>query len=316
MGGNGGGGGGSQDSNGMERLAGETDQQYIARQTRLREEARVRMAAKFGNGNGSKRTMGGIGSSPHPSSSSSGVDAFNMDAITGTLSSGIGSAATGLSSAFSFASGAVNSSSARNVAKDVSSMGMGLWSTLSSSAKEVANNMNMEGMNMNVGMDGFGAANQEDGLASLRQQVERERSARGSSGTAYAGFGSESVLANNGTGSSRGTGGMKQNTASVGSVGSNSSGSNSNNNISNNNNNYNNAIMTGSHHDLSSAAPLPGESDQTFMQRQLKIREEAKAKAAAAKASASATSGAPMGGGAVAKLKVDKDDDFFASFGA
>ena len=49
---------GAGDPNGMERLAGETDQQYIARQTRLRDEARARMAAKFG-GSG----MGGVGSS-------------------------------------------------------------------------------------------------------------------------------------------------------------------------------------------------------------------------------------------------------------
>ena len=43
---------GSQDPNGMERLMGETDQQYVARQTRLREEAKARMASKFGNNGG------------------------------------------------------------------------------------------------------------------------------------------------------------------------------------------------------------------------------------------------------------------------
>jgi ADP-ribosylation factor GTPase-activating protein 1 len=48
------------DPNGMERLLGESDQQYIARQTRLREEAKARMAAKFGNSGG---RMGGVGSS-------------------------------------------------------------------------------------------------------------------------------------------------------------------------------------------------------------------------------------------------------------
>lgn len=46
------------DPNGMERLAGETDEAYIARQTRLRDEAKARMAAKFGGGGG----MGGVGS--------------------------------------------------------------------------------------------------------------------------------------------------------------------------------------------------------------------------------------------------------------
>jgi hypothetical protein len=56
--GGGGAAGGSNDPNGMERLAGESDQEYIARQTRLREEAKARMAAKFGGSGG----LGGVGS--------------------------------------------------------------------------------------------------------------------------------------------------------------------------------------------------------------------------------------------------------------
>ena len=51
-----------EDRNGMERLTGETDEQYVLRQTRLRDEAKARMAAKFGGG--------GL-SSAGPSSSSS-----------------------------------------------------------------------------------------------------------------------------------------------------------------------------------------------------------------------------------------------------
>merc|ERR1712003_266451 len=39
-----------EDRNGMERLTGETDEQYVMRQTRLRDEAKARMAAKFGGG--------------------------------------------------------------------------------------------------------------------------------------------------------------------------------------------------------------------------------------------------------------------------
>merc|ERR1712003_320594 len=39
-----------EDRNGMERLTGETDEQYVLRQTRLRDEAKARMAAKFGGG--------------------------------------------------------------------------------------------------------------------------------------------------------------------------------------------------------------------------------------------------------------------------
>ena len=48
---------GAPDPNGMERLPGESDADYIARQTRLRDEAKARMAAKFGGGG-----MGGVGS--------------------------------------------------------------------------------------------------------------------------------------------------------------------------------------------------------------------------------------------------------------
>lgn len=51
------GGKGAPDPNGMERLPGESDADYIARQTRLRDEAKARMAAKFGRGG-----MGGVGS--------------------------------------------------------------------------------------------------------------------------------------------------------------------------------------------------------------------------------------------------------------
>merc|ERR1711935_847754 len=39
-----------EDRNGMERLTGESDEQYVVRQTRLRDEAKARMAAKFGGG--------------------------------------------------------------------------------------------------------------------------------------------------------------------------------------------------------------------------------------------------------------------------
>ena len=54
-----------QDPNGLQRLLGETDDQYIIRQTRLKEEARQRMALKFG-GNGQQGSrMAGIGSDPN-----------------------------------------------------------------------------------------------------------------------------------------------------------------------------------------------------------------------------------------------------------
>lgn len=48
-----------EDPNGIERLSGESDEQYVMRQTRLRDEAKARMAAKFGGGG-----LSGVGSGP------------------------------------------------------------------------------------------------------------------------------------------------------------------------------------------------------------------------------------------------------------
>lgn len=56
-----------EDPNGIERLSGESDEQYVMRQTRLRDEAKARMAAKFGGGG-----MGGVGSSSSVSAPPSG----------------------------------------------------------------------------------------------------------------------------------------------------------------------------------------------------------------------------------------------------
>ena len=57
-----------EDRNGMERLTGETDEQYVVRQTRLREEAKARMAAKFGGGGLSGAGPSSSSYSPAPSS--------------------------------------------------------------------------------------------------------------------------------------------------------------------------------------------------------------------------------------------------------
>lgn len=278
--------GASNDQNGMERLAGETDAQYIQRQTRLREEAKARMAAKFGNGgmNG-KRTMGGVGSSPHPSTYS-GAGGLDMSSFTDTLSTGLGSAASGLSSVFSLAKETVTSDGAKNVAKDVGSMGMGLWNSLSSTANQVSNNLNMEGLSLGGSSDG-------DGFSSLNEKMRMEKTARGSNAM-YSGFGSDSAAPNT----------QKSFHSSTHSAGS-----------SNGFNGSRSASMSSntSASDLNSAAPLPGESDAEYMQRQMKIRENAKSMATKKPTtSVSRTPSKP----AVAKMKVDTDDDFFATFGA
>jgi len=76
-----------EDRNGMERLTGETDEQYVMRQTRLRDEAKARMAAKFG---GDGLSSAGPSFSPYtptqtrlPSAPSSG-NAFGNTASTPT----------------------------------------------------------------------------------------------------------------------------------------------------------------------------------------------------------------------------------------
>jgi len=282
--------GGSNDPNGMERLRGETDEQYIARQTRLREEARKRMAAKFGNGGmgggmGGKRVMGGVGSTPHPSQSGG---SFNMDSLSDTLSSGLGTAASGFSSAFSFAKDTVNSQSTKNVVKDVSSMGMGLWSSISSATKDVASSLNVDASGLGLGDD--------DGLSSLQQQMQRERSAR-SNGVQYSGFGSDKI-----GNSTNMNANMNMNGGSMRSASNHSSAPSSGNGRLGGNSNPN------------SVAPLDGESNEQYMARQTRIRDQAKAKLAAGTRAAVAPQAAPKK--AAAKLKVDADDDFFANFGA
>jgi len=151
----------SGDPNGMERLMGETDQQYIARQTRLREEARARMASKFSSSSGSR--MQGIGSDPNynPNKASGGVD-INMDSLV----SGIGSV---WSSARQTASGLVQEESIQNL----KSSGASFWGSLTEGVSNIASTI----------------ANPEadDGLAELHRQVASQKPSQ----SKYSGFGSE-----------------------------------------------------------------------------------------------------------------------------
>jgi len=311
-----------QDPNGMERLHGETDAEYIARQTRLREEAKKRMAQKFGGNSmdhNGKRIMGGIGSSPHPSSSP--FTSFDVSSLTNSLSSGLGTAASGFSSVLSFASNTVHSSGAREVAKDVGNMGLELWSTISSSAKEVANNLHMESLGSTLGVnhDGNGAV---DGLSALSEKMRMEKLARGNSTRTYTGFGNDGNSMNSRIGgvgvggSNHGhgamTGSMTSSSSTTVPTATSAAVTTTTTNSTTTNTNIittNRAVM-----DPNSVAPLPGESDSEYMARQMKIREEAKAKSMAnvVKVAPKTTTSSSM----TKKLQVDSDDDFFASFGA
>lgn len=164
--------GGGGDTKGMERMVGETDQQYIARQTRLREEARSRMAAKFG-GSG----MGGVGSSGRGGMAGIGSDpSYNPNG--GYSGGGVDSVVSGLGSAFNYAASIVNDDrtkqSISGLTNSVKSTGAGFWSGLASTVQNAAQVV--------------GQPESEDGLAELQRQFQANRSTTGSK---YGGFGSD-----------------------------------------------------------------------------------------------------------------------------
>jgi hypothetical protein len=282
---------GSLDPNGMERLLGETDEEYIARQTRLRDEAKARMAAKFGSTGGK---MGGVGSSPHPGSyQPSGSSSFNMDSIADTLSSGFGSA-------FCFAKQGISTVQSSAVTKDVASVGYGLWSSLKSGVSEVAN-VAQNALGEVIPGDGGG----NDGMAALNQQMRRERDSRiasSSTKTAYSGFGSEDTFGKDKSTIVSNQSNMNSNKNSTSSF---ASGSGTSNGYASSSSSV--ALSSSDH---ISVAPLPGESNEEYMQRQMRIHQQASsAKTASANSSMSKKSGT--------KMQVNKDDtDFFSSFGA
>jgi hypothetical protein len=169
MGGGGGGGGApppaSTDANGMERMAGETDQTYIARQTRLREEARQRMAAKFGGGGmmGGGGRMQGVGSDPsyNPNGGGGGMD---MGSLYSGLKNSIGSVVD------------------EQTVQGFKSTGASFWGSLTGGVNSVAQSLAAPGDE-----GGF------DGLADLQRQISSQKPSQ----SKYAGFGSDT---NNGGG--------------------------------------------------------------------------------------------------------------------
>lgn len=237
-----------EDPNGMERLTGETDQQYIVRQTRLKEQAKARMASKFGGGGGgmggvgsggssSSGRMAGIGSDPNynPNGGFSGGDMG-----VNSLVAGFGSA---LSSIGSGASALINDEqtqrSLQNVTSSVASTGGSIWSSFSTGVTSVAASLSQP--------DGG------DGLMDLNRQMASQRSATGSK---YGGFGSDSMGGGAGGTSNGGDGGPSPAVAVQECPG-----------------------LPGE--DRNGIAALTGETDEQYVVRQTRIREEAKARMAA-----------------------------------
>jgi ADP-ribosylation factor GTPase-activating protein 1 len=242
---------GGGDPNGMERLAGETDQQYIARQTRLKEEARARMAAKFGNSGGRMGGVGssmqGIGSNPSYNPSSGGYGGGpDLDSVVSSVSGAF-------SSGLSFVSSVVNDESTRsavsNLGSTATSYGGSFWSSLKNTVSDVATSI--------------AQPDDDDGLSALQREVH----AHVPSQSKYAGFGSST---------SGGFGempGIKQTAPSPFQ-----------------NNTFDTAPSSGGA--LQEAAGLPGEdrngverltgeTDEQYVLRQTRLRDEAKARMAA-----------------------------------
>ena len=288
---------GRGDPNGMERLLGESDSEYIARQTRLREEARARMAAKFGN----SRSMGGVGSNSGSMGgvggggmgSSSGGGSFDTTGITDTISAGIGSAAYGIGSAFSLARDSLNQSG-------VSEAGYGLWNNFSQSAKTMAERMTQP---------------DDDGLGDLGQKVQNL-----GTGQTYGGFGSDDMVGRNNT-----------------NVNSSKSHQSMNGSATSTNGISSKKTTPLSGEDPNGIAALTGESDQEYMERQIRIRDEARKRmetkfgknpsmqTVTSSNGFSNASGRGAGGSQrpATKVEVTKrlmevkhQDDFFSSFGA
>lgn len=270
--------GGGGDPNGMERLPGETEQQYVARQTRLREEARARMAAKFGGsgmgGVGSSRSgMQGIGSNPNynPNGGGYGVDDV-MSGVTSVFSTGLSL----VGSVASTAASTVNSQNLSSVRTTASHVGGSFWSTLSSGLSQVA--------------DSITAPDEDDGLSDLQRQFSSNRPSQ----SKYGGFGSDSAR----NGSSQFNtgaqfGGQSQfNKPATPAMPSSGTG-----------------VAIGEApglpgEDRNGIARLTGESDEQYVARQTRLRDEAKARMAAkfgggglSSASSSATSRPTTSGG-------------------
>lgn len=181
----------TEDPNGMERLTGESDEQYVARQTRIREEAKARMAAKFGGSGGMSGRMGGVGSSApqgfgsNPSYGGGGGGLVDVDNLKNSLVSGFGSVFSSVSSLTVQASqqaSAVFSDTTRTTA--VSTM----WSSFTSVASRAA-----------AAMTEPDDANGDDGLAALQRKIKEEKQSRNSTSIhdadiRYSGFGSEDAF--------------------------------------------------------------------------------------------------------------------------
>lgn len=235
---------GSQDPNGMERLLGETDSQYVARQTRLREEAKARMAAKFGSGGlaASGSRMQGIGSDARYNPNAGGYAAGNSggDFDVNSLVAGFGSV---LGSAVSTAKSLAD----EQTMQSIKSTGASFWGGLTSTVSNVAASMT-------------NPTEESDGLADLQRQIAAQKSSQ--TGSKYSGFGSDSMFRNT-------SGGATEPSRTVASASTYNTGG---------------AVQEAPGlpgEDRNGVERLTGESDEQYVMRQTRLRDEARARMAA-----------------------------------
>lgn len=168
------------DANGMERLLGETDQEYINRQARLRDEAKARMAAKFGNSG----SMGGVGSGNGSSSMSrSGMQGIGSDpsynpynGYSNNNDLGVNAVLTGFGSMLGSAVNTAKSLADEETLNSLKQSGSSFWGGITSSVSQVANIITAPD-------------DSTDGLSELQRQVQSQRT----NNSKYTGFGSDNT---------------------------------------------------------------------------------------------------------------------------
>lgn len=288
----GGGGGrapqGSNDPNGLERLTGESDQQYIQRQTRLKAEAQARMRAKFGNNAGrgmggvGSSTMQGIGSNPNYNPNGGGGYGIGAPDIDNVVNSVTGVFSTGLSlvsSAATTAASAVKDENTRaqvsNLANTATSYGGSFWNSLKTTVGDVASSVTHP--------------DSKDGLASLQRDIQSHKPKT----SKYSGFGSTNS-------SSSGNGFNPSSSSSMfdnfGSNGSGMGGMGGMGGMSQQRPTGGGAIQEAQGlpgEDRNGMERLTGESDEQYVARQTRLRDEAKARMAAKFGGAGLSSAGP-----------------------
>lgn len=237
---------GSGDPNGMERLPGETEQQYVARQTRLRDEARARMQAKFGGsgmGGVGSSGMQGLGSNPNYSNGGygggSGLDDV-VSGVTSVFSTGLSLVGGAASTVTSSVSGIVRDPNASASLASLGATAGSFWGTLSSAASQVASSITQpEG---------------DDGLEALQREFAQNKPAQ----SKYAGFGNNAMSRQAPMGA--------HSVSAPPSLGTTSSIQEA-------------QGLPGE--DRNGVGRLTGESDEQYVMRQTRLRDEAKARMAA-----------------------------------